>query len=89
LGFFFMSLLPLGLELSAESVEKKYLGSANALLWEFSQIGCLTLIVLYEFLGNSQNWSLTLVFSGVITLAAVPIAFSIKEKLASAQTKKQ
>jgi predicted MFS family arabinose efflux permease len=89
LGFFFIALLPLGLELSAESVEKKYLGSANALLWEFSQIGCLTLIVLYEFLGNSQNWSLTLVFSGLITLAAVPIAFSIKEKLASPQTKKQ
>ena len=88
LGFFFMALLPLGLELSAESVEKKYLGSANALLWEFSQIGCLTLIVLYEFLGNNQNWSLTLVFSGVITLAAVPIALSLKEKLGNAGAKK-
>ncbi len=88
LGFFFMALLPLGLELSAESVEKKYLGSANALLWEFSQIGCLTLIVLYEFLGNSQNWSLTLLFSGVITLVAVPIAYLIKEKLANAEAKK-
>ncbi len=89
LGFFFMTLLPLGLEISAESVEKKYLGSANALLWEFSQIGCLTLIVLYEFLGNSQSWSLTLVFSGVITLVGVPLAFALKEKLSgAAKTKK-
>jgi predicted MFS family arabinose efflux permease len=88
LGFFFMTLLPLGLEISAESVEKKYLGSANALLWEFSQIGCLTLIVLYEFLGNSQNWSWTLVFSGMITLVAVPLAFGLKEKLVVAETKK-
>jgi len=39
LGFFFMALLQLGLELSAESVDKKYLGSANSILWEFSQIG--------------------------------------------------
>jgi predicted MFS family arabinose efflux permease len=82
LGFFFMTLLPLGLEISAESVEKKYLGSANALLWEFSQIGCLTLIVLYEFLGNSQSWSWTLIFSGVITLVGIPLAYALKEKLA-------
>lgn len=80
LGFFFMALLPLGLELSAESVEKKYLGSANALLWEFSQIGCLVFIVLYEFIGNSQCWTFTLMFSALITIAAVPLAFYIKEK---------
>jgi predicted MFS family arabinose efflux permease len=80
LGFFFMALLPLSLGLSAESVEKKYLGSANALLWEFSQIGCLTLIVLYEFLGSNQGWALTLFFSGLITLVSVPVALALTEK---------
>jgi len=87
LGFFFMALLPLGLEISADSVEKRYLGSANALLWEFSQIGCLALIVLYEYLGNNQNWTYTLVFSAVITLAALPIALALKEKSAATRTK--
>ncbi len=84
LGFFFMALLPLGLEISAESVDKKYLGSANALLWEFSQIGCLALIVLYEFIGLNQGWSMTLLFSGAITLASVPIALCLKEKIVGA-----
>jgi predicted MFS family arabinose efflux permease len=79
LGFFFMALLPLGLELSTVSVEKKYLGSANALLWEFSQIGCLSLIVFYEFIGNSQNWTLTLIVSAVITLACIPVTYALKE----------
>lgn len=83
LGFFFMALLPLGLELSAESVEKKYLGSANALVWEFSQIGCLALIVLYEFIGGSQGWVWTLVFSGVITLVSIPVALGLREKSAA------
>ena len=79
-----MALLPLGLEISAESVDKKYLGSANALLWEFSQIGCLALIVLYEFIGLNQGWSMTLLFSGAITLASVPIALCLKEKIVGA-----
>jgi len=88
LGFFFMTLLPLTLELSAESVDKKYLGSANALLWEFSQIGSIAFIVLYEFIGTGQNWSLTLVFSGLVTLASVPLVFLLKEKLVGAPATK-
>jgi predicted MFS family arabinose efflux permease len=79
LGFFFMALLPLGLELSTVSVEKKYLGSANALLWEFSQIGCLLLIVFYEFIGNSQSWTLTLIVSALVTLACIPVTLALKE----------
>lgn len=79
LGFFFMALLPLGLELSTVSVQKRYLGSANALLWEFSQIGCLSLIVFYEFIGNSQSWTWTLIVSAVITLACIPVTYALKE----------
>jgi predicted MFS family arabinose efflux permease len=82
LGFFFMALLPLGLQLSTESVEKKFLGSANALLWEFSQVGCLVMIVLFEFLGNSQGWAFILVFSALVTLLSVPVAFALEEKKA-------
>jgi MFS family permease len=83
LGFFFMTLLPLALEFSSESVDKKYLGSANALLWEFSQIGSIAFIVFYEFIGTGQNWSITLIFSGLITLASLPLVFLLREKSAA------
>jgi len=79
-GFFFMSLLPLGLELSAESVEKKYLGTANSLLYEFSQIGGLVMIVLYEFVAEAQSWTSTLVLSAVLILICVLTALLIKAK---------
>jgi predicted MFS family arabinose efflux permease len=88
LGFFFMTLLPLALELSAESVDKKYLGSANALLWEFSQIGSIALIILFEFIGTAQNWSITLFFSGLTTLVSVPLVYLLKEKLVDAHAAK-
>ncbi len=88
LGFFFMTLLPLALEFSLESVDKKYLGSANALLWEFSQIGSIAFIVFYEFVGTGQNWSITLAFSGLITLASLPLVLLLKEKLVGAAVSK-
>ncbi len=88
LGFFFMTLLPLALEFSSESVDKKYLGSANALLWEFSQIGSIAFIVFYEFVGTGQNWSITLAFSGLITLASLPLVLLLKEKLVGAAVSK-
>jgi predicted MFS family arabinose efflux permease len=88
LGFFFMTLLPLALEFSSESVDKKYLGSANALLWEFSQIGSIAFIVFYEFIGIGQNWSVTLIFSGLITLASLPLVFLLREKSAAVPASK-
>ncbi len=49
LGFFLMSALPLGLEISAEAVEQSLVGSATAYLWMFSQIGSVILIIAAEY----------------------------------------
>ncbi len=48
LGFFLMSALPLGLELAAEAVDQSLIGSATGLLWLFSQLGSVVLIVAAE-----------------------------------------
>jgi predicted MFS family arabinose efflux permease len=80
LGFFFMTTLPLGLEISAESVEKKFVGAANAVIYLFSQVGALLLIVLFESAANPWSWSSALIISGVLTLTASFLALLIKEK---------
>jgi len=46
------------------------------------------LIVFYEFIGSNQGWSLTLFFSGFITLVSVPIGLALKEKSKRAEVKK-
>jgi predicted MFS family arabinose efflux permease len=80
LGFFFMTTLPLGLELSANSVEKKFVGAANSIIYMFSQIGALLLIVMFEVSATSLSWQSTLIISAALTLAAAFLALWIKEK---------
>jgi MFS family permease len=48
LGFFLMSALPVGLQVSAESAGSAMAGTAASVLWLFSQIGSVVLIVLME-----------------------------------------
>jgi MFS family permease len=48
LGFFMMSALPIGLELSAEIVGPKLAGSVSSVLWLFSQIGAVAYIPLLD-----------------------------------------
>ncbi|MBO8181233.1 MAG: MFS transporter [Archaeoglobus sp.] len=71
LGFFFMAVLPLGLDVAASSVEKKYIGTSNAAVWLFSQIG--SLILIFAFIAISEmGWDSTLLLSaGLLFLAAV------------------
>lgn len=80
LGFFFMATLPLGLELSAESVAKKYIGAANSILYEFSQIGALLIIILFESAAGLYSWSAALIISAVLVLAATVLSLLLKEK---------
>lgn len=80
LGFFFMSTLPLALELSAESVEKSYEGTANSALWLLSQIGSLILIVVFEEISKIWMWNITLIFSAIMVLISLIFVYLIKEK---------
>lgn len=75
LGFFFMSALPLALELSANSVENKYVGSANAALWLLSQIGALALIEAFEAISTSTTWDYTLIFSSTPLMIALILVY--------------
>ena len=62
LGFFFMATLPLALDLSARSVPRSAEGAANAVVWEFSQIGGFALIFVFSGLGGApvaSTWTLT------------------------------
>ena len=62
LGFFFMATLPLALDLSARSVPRSAEGAANAVVWEFSQIGGFALIFVFSDLGGApgaSTWTLT------------------------------
>jgi predicted MFS family arabinose efflux permease len=79
LGFFFMATLPLGLELSAESVEKKFVGAANSVIYMFSQVGALFLIILFELASNTWAWGSALIISGAFTLAATLLMLWIRE----------
>jgi len=79
LGFFFMSLLPLALELSAESVDKKYIGAANSVLWEFSQVGAFILIVIFESVSVVWGWNGTLYVSSALVLFSFLLAILLRE----------
>ena len=48
LGFFLMSALPIGLQVSAELVGSSMAGTAASVLWLFSQIGSVVFILLME-----------------------------------------
>ena len=85
LGFFFMSTLPLGLELSAESVKKKYVGIANSILYEFSQVGALLLIILFESAAGIYNWRFALIISAILTVVAMLLSLFLKKKIADQQ----
>ncbi|MDE1821514.1 MAG: MFS transporter [Euryarchaeota archaeon] len=59
LGFFFMSTLPLGLELSVRSVGPSSEGAANAMVWEFSQIGGTVVVLGFLGFGSAYGWGST------------------------------
>ncbi len=78
LGFFFMAVLPLGLDVAASSVEKKYIGTSNATVWLFSQIGSLILIFAFVALSNI-SWDSTLLLSAFLLIFSALLAVLIVE----------
>ena len=80
LGFFFVSALPLGLELSARSVEADAVGVANSIVWEFSQIGGVVLIFIFEGIAASSGWDSLFFVSALLTLAALVLTWFIRAR---------
>lgn len=80
LGFFFMCSLPLGLELSADSVKKGYAGTANSALWLFGQIGSLILIIAFEGISKIWTWNMTLLLSSIMLLISFILVYFVREK---------
>ncbi len=79
-GFLFLSLAPLALDLSAISVGLTYSGAANATLWEFSQIGSLILIWIFEILGTAIGWASIYLSMAIIMAVMFLMALIIKEQ---------
>ena len=79
-GFFFMSLLPIALELSAESVDRKYIGTANSILWLLSQVGALILIIVYEAIASLYTYDYSILFSVILLILSVLAILLLKEK---------
>jgi len=79
LGFFSLSLAPLALELSVESVGKQYAGAANAALWELSQIGSLLLIIVFEDVGKIYGWSSMFPFISILAVVMLLISAMLRE----------
>jgi predicted MFS family arabinose efflux permease len=81
IGFIFMPALPLSLALSAESVDKKYVGAANSILYEFSQIGALLLIFLFEAIAGAFSWNAAIVLSAALIFVSMLASLLVKEQL--------
>jgi MFS family permease len=84
LGFFLMSALPIGLEMSAELVGPVMAGSASSLLWLFSQVGSLILIVGMESLSNETLYPenpfyLSVILILILDLVALALCFMLRE----------
>ncbi len=80
LGFFFMSTLPLALELSARSLDERLAGMANSVVWEFSQIGGFVLIILYQVIAGSTGWGFLFYFSALLTLVMLGFSFLLRAR---------
>lgn len=84
LGFFLMSALPIGLEMSAELVGSAMAGSASSLLWLFSQVGAVVLILGMESVSNEtlypeNPWYLSVMLILILDLVALALCFLLKE----------
>lgn len=79
LGFFFIAILPLALDLSATSVGEKYAGTANSAVWLFSQVGCVVLIVVFQSLASVYGWNSTLLLSSGIFVVTLLLTLMLQE----------
>lgn len=80
LGFLFLATLPLGLELSVRVAGRAREGAANAIVWEFAQIGGLLFIFVFEGIGESSwGWSSLFFVSAGLTLSMLALGAAMRE----------
>lgn len=88
IGFFLLSLAPVGLQLSLETAGEKRAGTAAGMVWLTSQVGALFFILVLPDLYYYQSsinfmvqnlWFLAVVFTGISVLIAFGLSFAIKE----------
>ena len=87
IGFFLLSLAPIGLQLSLETAGEKRSGTSASLIWLASRVGALFLILIMGDLGPVTftvskvlfpPWFLTMLVVAVLTLVAFGLSFFIK-----------
>ena len=86
LGFFLMSALPIGLEMSAEIVGQALAGSASSFLWLFSQAGSVIFILFMdavksatEGLYPSNPYYLSVISIFIFDIIALMLCLMLKE----------
>jgi sugar phosphate permease len=80
LGFFFMSALPIGLEVSAEIVGSELAGSASSFLWLFSQAGSVVFILFMDAVKSiTGSFYLSIISIFIFDLIALALCLALKE----------
>jgi FLVCR family MFS transporter 7 len=88
IGFFLLSLAPIGLQISLETVGEERSGSAASIIWLASQVGALILIVVMAALSNlsftigsfvSPPWFIAVLLTSLMALAAFGLSFLLKD----------
>jgi predicted MFS family arabinose efflux permease len=88
IGFFLLSLAPIGLQISLETVGEARSGSAASIVWLASQVGALILIVLMSSLSSvtftigsfvSPQWFVSILVTAILVLVAFGMSFLLKD----------
>lgn len=80
LGFFFVAALPLGLEFSARSLGGRAVGTANAVVWEFSQVGGIVFIVGFQILAGLYGWGSLFFLSAGLVVVGLAVTALLRGK---------
>jgi MFS family permease len=88
IGFFLLSLAPVGLQISLETVGEARSGSAASVVWLASQVGALILIVVMSGLstlsfrvGNfvSPQWFVSIILCSILALVGFGLSFLLTD----------
>jgi MFS family permease len=88
IGFFLLSLAPIGLQISLETVGEARSGSAASIVWLASQVGALILIVVMSSLSSvtftvgsfvSPQWFVSVFLTAILVLVAFGLSFFLKD----------
>ena len=88
IGFFLLSLAPIGLQISLETVGEARSGSAASVVWLASQVGALILIVVMSGLSSvtftigtfvSPQWFVSILLTAILALVAFGLSFLLKD----------